>query len=564
MKAAIYQINSKYIHSSLAAWYLLAAARNENVECECCVLEGSINESEQVLFDRAVKSGADTVGFCTYIWNVDTVLRLAKRLKEHDRGMTVILGGPEVGYRAEDILKNHAYADYVISGEGEVPFARLLSALAKGDKEPRIDGVSMRCGSSCCITPPYEMKNDPPCPYGEEYLCTLRERISYIETSRGCPFSCAYCLSCVHSVRFFDLENAKRSILLLANSGSKTVKFVDRTFNADRKRAVLLFRFIIEKYRAGEIPEGVTFHFEIAGELVDGDTLSAIKDAPAGLFQFEIGVQSFNVQTLRAINRYTNTEKLCEVITELSSYGNAHIHTDLIAGLPYEGIESFKASYNRLYALGSHKIQLGFLKLLWGSDMREKSTLYPCEYEAQAPYQVKSTPWLSEDDIYELEAVERANDGIFFSGRFIKTAKYLMLCTNYDAYTLALILGRALYSETTPALDTLFDMLFLEGSKLPGVEPRRLRDVMLYDRISNNNSCVIPKSLKIKDSRLKRISSRINEKYPQKAGVRRCIGILYTEDKVIFADYENKHPVSGLYSVRETALGEILGDGEEA
>ena len=556
MRVGIYQINSKYIHSSLAAWYLSAAVESWSVGCECSVLEGSINESDDVLLNRAIASQARIFGFCTYIWNVDKVLATAKRLKERDHDIKIILGGPEVAYRQEHVLQNYPFVDYVVSGEGEVPFSRLVSAISCGKSE-YIDGVSMREGDDFHISAPHEMKTDPPSPYTDEYFKALKSRISYIETSRGCPFSCAYCLSCTQSLRFFDVARSKRDIMRLAKSGSKTVKFVDRTFNASKKRAADILSFILEKRLIGEIPEDVTFHFEIAGELVDGELKQIVKSSPAGLFQFEIGVQSFNERTLCAINRRTDIEKLCEVIKELSSYSSSHIHTDLIAGLPYEDIESFKNSYNKLYGLGSHKIQLGFLKLLYGSDMREKRELYPCEYESDAPYKVKSTDWLSSEDMLELECVERANDGIFFSGRFNDTVKYLLSVSGFDPYTLAHTLGRELYGDGTPPLDTLFDRLYESACKIDGVDAMRLRDIMLYDRISNNNSCVIPRSIKVFDARLKRYDRYLKEKYPLKSGVRRSVGILYTEGKVIFADYENMHPVTELYAVRYADISEI-------
>ncbi len=545
MRAAIYQINSKYVHSSLAAWYLCAAAE---AVCDTFVLEGSINEDDDILFGRIADAACDAVGFCTYIWNVDTVLRIAERVKNTYPDMTVILGGPEVGYRAEGVLLEYPFVDYVISGEGEVPLSRLLSALSCGE-DKKIKGVSKREGAGIYISEPYESELDPPSPYTDAYFASLRSRITYIETSRGCPFSCAYCLSCRQKLRFFDIERAKCDILKLAKSGSKTVKFVDRTFNADRRRALEIMRFIKEKRECGEIPMNVTFHFEISGELADDAFVEEVRSAPAGLFQFEIGVQSFNEKTLNAINRSPKTDRLCMRIKELSSLGNAHIHTDLIAGLPYEDIESFRKSYNKLYGLGSHKIQLGFLKLLFGSDMREKRELYPCEYEANAPYTVKSTAWLSKSDISELDTVERANDGIFFSGRFDRTVKYILTATGMTPYDLALLLGRELYRERALPLDVLFCRLYELLITLELVDAHKLRDIMIYDRIEKNNSCVIPEALKIKDARLKKFSVRISKLYPQKPGVRRSVVILYTEGMVAFADYDSAHPVSGGYTV---------------
>ena len=552
MKTAIYQINSKYVHSSLAAWYLAAALRNDG--CDCEVLEGSINEPLSVHLGRVEDTGASVCALSCYIWNVDLVLSLAASLKEQDGSRIIVLGGPEVTYRAESILSEYDFVDYVILGEGEGPLAALVGSLARGEYRPRSSGICYRGH----FTPPHSSLADPPDPYCDEYLERLKGRISYIETSRGCPYSCAYCLSCRVGVRFFDIERAKRDIITLANSGTRTVKFVDRTFNADRARARELFSYIIALRRNGDIPDGVTFHFEIAGDLVDRETLNILRSAPAGLLQLEIGVQSFNQDTLRAIHRHTDRDKLSQVIGELSSFGNIHIHTDLIAGLPYEDIVSFRKSYDRLAALRPHKLQLGILKLLYGSDMREQPELYPCEYDSNAPYRVRSTPWLSEEDMNEIDIAERGSDGILYSGRFTRTVDYLLSVTGRGAYSLAYELGLALYGDGTPALDDLFDRMYEYCSHMQGVSADRLRDVMLCDRIAHNNSCVIPHGLRIPDPRLRDISDRLAELHPIEGKARRCVGILYTENRVVYADYITKHPVTEEYELIKIDFGDII------
>ncbi len=552
MKTVIYQINAKYVHSSLAAWYLAAALRREAHECE--VLEGSINEPLSEHFDRAAETGACVFALSCYIWNIELVLSLAKKLKTQDSSRIIVLGGPEVSYRAEEILAEHDCVDYVISGEGEEPICALVRSVAAGERRVQHSGVCYRGN----ITSAHISHTDPPDPYCGEYLERLRGRIAYIETSRGCPYSCAYCLSCKGGVRFFDLDRAKRDIITLANSGAKTVKFVDRTFNADRDRARELFLYIIERRRAADIPDGVTFHFEIAGELIDGETFDILRSAPTGLFQLEIGVQSYNAKTLRAIHRYTDRDRLSYVIRELSARGNIHIHADLIAGLPYEDIISFRQSYNRLAALRPHKIQLGILKLLYGSDMREHPELYPCEYDDYAPYRVRSTPWLSEGDMLEIDIAEKGSDGILYSGRFTRTVEYLLGVTGLDSYDLAYEFGSRLYKDGTPALDDLFDMLYDHCSKMNGVSQERLRDVMLCDRIAHNNSCVIPHRLRRHDIRLREIAQRLGELYPAGRETRRCVGILYTENKAVYADYTSKHPVTGEYDLIVLDIGDLI------
>ena len=251
------------------------------------------------------------------------------------------------------------------------------------------------------------------------------------------------------------------------------------------------------------------------------------------------------------------------MIKRLYAMGNIHIHTDLIAGLPYEDKESFISSYNKLASLGTHKLQLGFLKLLYGSDMREHPELYPCEYEKKAPYKVQKTPWLSEDDIRELELSERANDGIFYSGRFSESVKYLLSVCGMSQYELSKTLGEALYRDGTPPLDELYNSIYTFCSTLSGVRSDVLRDLLLYDRIKNNNSCVIPKSLIIRDKKLGKVSALIDARHQRKNNVRRCVGILYTRGSCIYADYDKKHPVTGMYEVHEIPIDELFASEGE-
>ena len=285
MKTALIAINSKYIHSTLAVWYLSASLSDAGFECD--VTEASINEDTERIYERVADTEADIYAFSCYIWNIDHVISIAKMIKAQNKDAAIVLGGPEAGYRAEDIFTKYPFVDYVISGEGEMPIVSLVRQLAECGVAMAGDGISKK-GE---IVAPYEMPCDPPVPYTDKYLSSLCGRIAYIETSRGCPFLCAYCMSSKQHLRFFDIDRAKRDIITLASSGTKTVKFVDRTFNADRARAREIFSFIIEKRADGSIPDGVTFHFEIAGELVDRETLELLEKVPAGLFQFEIGVQ---------------------------------------------------------------------------------------------------------------------------------------------------------------------------------------------------------------------------------------------------------------------------------
>ena len=337
MKVVIVSLNSQYIHSSLAAWYLLASIKkNCPKEIKAKVIEGTVNEQIDEVYKRIKKEKADVIAFSCYIWNINYVEALVDKL--YEKGVKIVLGGPEVSYCPENILSNHM-VNYVLSGEGEIPFVNLLNTLYTKGKLKNVLGLSYRYRGERVIGEPFVTDKIPVNPYTKEYFKTLKGRIAYIETSRGCPFSCAFCLSgrC-GGVRFFPIDRAKADIIALANSGSRIIKFVDRTFNANGKRARAIWGFIIENY-GGKIPKDVCFHFEIGGDLLRKEDFELLKTAPKGAIQFEIGMQSFNGETLKAINRKTNVKLLKENIKKLTEMGNIHIHIDL-----------FKASSRRRYA----------------------------------------------------------------------------------------------------------------------------------------------------------------------------------------------------------------------
>jgi radical SAM superfamily enzyme YgiQ (UPF0313 family) len=552
-------LNSKYIHSSLAQWYLLAgleAFGGGGVTAE--VVEGTVNEDIVAVAERIIEKKPAAVGFCCYIWNIAFIKRLLPFIKSALPDANIILGGPEVSYNAGDILRDEPLVDYILSGEGERPFARLLDALRAGADVSSIPGVCYRDAEHIIVSPPFCASEDPPNPYTEAYFKTLNGRIAYLETSRGCPFSCAFCLSgrkqtalpAGGGVRFFDLERAKRDVLLLAGSGTKTVKLVDRTFNANKERALALFRFIIESY-GKTIPKGVCFHFEIAGDLLDEVTLELLKPAPKGAIQFEIGLQSFNPKTLEAISRKTSIDRLKGNIDKLRALGNIHIHIDLIAGLPYEDFESFAGSFNTAYTLGPHMLQLGFLKLLHGSPMRENPDIYPCRFSPAPPYEVLETPWLSPDELQRLRDAENALDSLYNSGRFRRTLAFVLEQTGLTPFELFLCTGAFLAEGTARRLPLDgFTALMLEffGS-LNGIDQMSLRDVMVCDRLASVAGGKLPEALKIPDSRLKAIMTAVNsapETRPSK-GVRRGLALLYSENAAVCCDYSEKDPVTEEY-----------------
>lgn len=545
MKTAIIMLNSKYIHSSLAPWYLYSGVRAFcNEEITVSVIESTVNEKTEKIISRLCVENADLYAFCCYIWNIEAVKTVAEEIK-NSTGALIVFGGPEVSYNADFILKNYGFVDFVLSGEGDESFPALCNCIYKNGDFSQIKGLCYRENDKIFISEPVVSDKEPLSPYCDEYFNKLNSRITYIEASRGCPFSCAFCLSgrCGKLV-LFDIERVKREILLLAKSGTQTVKFIDRTFNAKPERADEIISFIIENY-GKEIPVNVCFHFEIDGGTLKDSTLKLLKSAPVGLFQLEVGLQSFNPDTLRAVHRNPDTTKLENTLKELISAGNMHIHADLIAGLPYENIESFRNSFNRLYELKPHMLQLGFLKLLHGSELREKSEEFTCIYHSHAPYEVISTDCLSEEDMQALHYTEDAVDRLYNSGRFRKTLEFLIDECNIEPFELFLSFGRFTSCKSNIPLDEYIGLVYnFFGSK---TDKSRLRDMLVCDRLSSNASGIIPSCLKIPDSRLKRIKKHLSEN--MKLGGKTACAILYSENKVVYCDYKHKNPVTENYEL---------------
>ena len=550
MRAVICCLNSQYIHSSLAPWCLLAGVRTyADIDIvSATVVEGTINEPSETVLQRILEQKPTAVAFCCYIWNVQMVLVLAEQLKQRMPQLQIIVGGPEVSYRAEDVLQQSSI-DYVLSGEGERPFAALLTALATNGSIADIPGLSYRLDNRVVVGEPFVTRELPPSPYVEEYFETLNGRIAYLETSRGCPFSCAFCLSgrC-GGVRYYPLERAEREIIELANSGTKTVKFVDRTFNADRKRAFHIIRFIISHYGI-QIPKNVCFHFEVAGDLLDEETVTVLSEAPAGLFQLEIGVQSFHEPTLRAVSRKTDIAKLTKSVRRLLACNTVHIHIDLIAGLPQETLSIFAKSFDKAFSLSPHMLQLGFLKVLHGTPMRECAEQYPCDFSSSPPYEVTGTPWISESHLIQLHRVECVLDRMYNSGRFRRTLEYLLQSTGRSPFALFNRLADYLPDERM-SLDAYTERVYAACCMLDGVDAEILRDRMVCDRLATNASGIVPAFLHRDEKerkRLKRLADS-DARFRRVDGIKR--GTALVEGRLVYADYDKPHPVTGEYALR--------------
>jgi radical SAM superfamily enzyme YgiQ (UPF0313 family) len=560
LNVIICTLNSKYVHSSLAPWCLMAGITkwcNKGILAE--VLEGTINEKPETFLQKIIERKPDVIGFSCYIWNITAIINLVKLVKQHLPKTIVVLGGPEVSYNSGQVLSTHPYIDYIISGEGEKPFALFLNELYKGEPPYNIPGVSYRLDSEIKQSPPYVTDEQPPSPYTNKYFEVLNKRIAYLETSRGCPYSCAFCLSGREaSVSYFDIERAKKELILLANSGTKTVKLVDRTFNAHKKRAAELIDFIISKYGT-EIPNGVCFHFEIAGDILDFSLINLLGTAQKGAIQLEIGLQSFNTKTLEAINRKTDLNKLTQNISRLVANANIHIHIDLIAGLPFEDLNSFASSFNTAYNLKPHMLQLGFLKLIHGSPMRENRDQFPCHFSELPPYEVISTPWLSEDELKLLHDTEDALDRLYNSGRFRRTLDYILSQSGITPFELYCNFGKHCSSIkiSNISLDDYTAVVYNYFSRWDKIDKTILRDIMVCDRLSTNSTGSIPPVLEVKDEKLnlelKTVlkKMRLNKNTAPLRGVRRGAAILCSERCIVYADYKNQNPVTGDFVLKK-------------
>lgn len=420
MKMILVSLNSKYIHSNLAIRYLSKyVSEIEDID----IYEFTINQNLNFIASEIYKLSPNLVGFSTYIWNLNESLRVCEILKEVKPELKILLGGPEVSYDGEKIMGNNPFIDYIIYGEGEESFKEFVKSIDDNKELCNIKGLIHRKGNKVIKNKERDLIHDLntiPFPYGN--INNLENRIVYYESSRGCPFNCQYCLSStIKGLRFFDIERVKRDLIALMDANVKQVKFVDRTFNANKKYALEIMKFIKEKN-----PKNINFHFEIAAHLIDDEFLDLLKDVKKDLFQFEIGVQSTNESTIDAINRTTDFLHLSDVVKAIKSYGNIHQHLDLIAGLPYENYDSFKNSFNNVYALRPEKLQLGFLKLLKGSGLRLVKEEYGYKYIDEPPYEVLESNYISYEELLKLKGIEDLVEK-YYNGEFFEhTLNYLI------------------------------------------------------------------------------------------------------------------------------------------
>ena len=422
MKILLTAINAKYIHSNLAVYSLKAYAKEYKEQIE--IGEYTINTQIDDILEQIYKQKPDVLCFSCYIWNIGYVERLIKEFHKLRKEVPIWLGGPEVSYEVETFMKQHPEVTGIVMGEGEETFSQLCRHYVKQDIElNEIAGITYRKNGQTHINParmPMEMSEIPFC---YEEAGDFKNRIIYYESSRGCPFSCSYCLSSIDKkLRFRDLELVKKELAFFIEKEVPQVKFVDRTFNCDHHHAMEIWQFIKEQ------DKGITnFHFEISADLLNEEELELIASMRPGLIQLEIGVQSTNEATISEIHRTMKLERLKETVKRIQEAGNVHEHLDLIAGLPYEDYATFAKSFDEIYALKPNQLQLGFLKVLKGSYMYEHATEYEMVYHSDAPYEVLKTKWLSYEEVLKIKQVEEMLEVYYNSGQFEVTMKLLEL-----------------------------------------------------------------------------------------------------------------------------------------
>ena len=430
MKILLTAINAKFIHSSLAIRSLKAYC--PELANNITSIEYTINNSEDYILADIFKQKPDIICFSCYIWNINMVVSLSKNLKKVLPNARIICGGPEVSYESEDFLSSNPDIDIVIRGEGEKTFSQLCHSLVGNTPWTTIKGLTFRKGNKIFSTPPQLPLSMDELPFVYSDFSDLQHRIIYYETQRGCPYNCQFCLSSVEKgVRFLSLEKVYTHLNFFLQNKVKQVKFVDRTFNCNKAHATAIWQYLIDN------DNGITnFHMEIEAHIVEDDTINLLSQAREGLFQFEIGIQSTNNDTLAAVKRNPNFELLKERIEKIKSLKNIHIHLDLIAGLPHENYNSFRKSFNDVYALNADQIQLGFLKVLKGSGLRSNSEKYGIVSRHQSPYEILFTKDISFEEMLRLKAIEDIVETYYNSGKALHTAKYtaMLFDTPFDFY----------------------------------------------------------------------------------------------------------------------------------
>jgi len=555
MKILLTACNAKYIHSNLAVFNLKSYARK--YDSHIVLREYTINQLKDDILKDAYRSHPDVVCFSCYIWNITFVCELAQDLKKILPEAVFWAGGPEVSYDAEAFLERNPAFDGVMLGEGEETFLELAGHyVEKKVSLEEIRGIVFRKENGILQNNGWrEIMNLSEVPFAYENLKDFENRIIYYESSRGCPFSCSYCLSSVDKrLRFRDLSLVKKELQFFLDNKVPQVKFVDRTFNCKHDHAMAIWQYIKEH------DNGVTnFHFEISADLLREEELELMSTMRPGLIQLEIGVQSTNPETIKAIHRTMDFEKLAGIVNRIHGFFNIHQHLDLIAGLPYEDYDSFHKSFNDVYSLSPQQLQLGFLKVLKGSHMKDMTEEYGIVHKELEPYEVLGTKWLPYEDILRLKMVESMVEVYYNSGQFQNTLA-LAEPAFKDPFTMFEKLGQFYekngYTEISHSRMRRYE-IFLEFMKeeiqigeVREITWEMVADRMVYDLYLRENLKSHP-SFEMDQKAYERSvwEYRRQEKIPKTAHVE-----VFRDGRVLLFDYEKRDPLLHNAAVREIQL----------
>ena len=486
MKILLAACNAKYIHSNLAVYDLQAYA--SDYADHIVLKEYTINQQKDDIMRDIYLEHPDVVCVSCYIWNLSFVKELMADLIKILPGADFWAGGPEVSYDAEKFLTENSEFKGVMVGEGEETFKELAGYYVEKNPQNLKDmtGICYRDGDQIIHNGWRQIMDLSSIPFIYKDLSEFKNRIIYYESSRGCPFSCSYCLSSIDKkLRFRDTETVKKELQFFIDNKVPQVKFVDRTFNCKHDHAMAIWKYI------NEHDNGVTnFHFEISADLLREEELQEMSTMRPGLIQLEIGVQSTNPDTIKAIHRTMDFEKLKGIVDRIHSFGNIHQHLDLIAGLPYEDYDSFRNSFNDVYALKPQQLQLGFLKVLKGSHMMEMCREYGIVYKTQEPYEVLSTKWLDYDHVLKLKTVENMVEVYYNSGQFQNTLEYLEKFFP-DAFSIYERLGSFFmekgYGDVSHTRMRRYEILLEFLEDVPEISMDQVKDQMVYDLYLREN-----------------------------------------------------------------------------
>ena len=539
MKILLVACNAKYIHSNLAVYDLQAYA--SDYADHIVLKEYTINQQKDDIMRDIYLEHPDVVCVSCYIWNLSFVKELMADLIKILPGADFWAGGPEVSYDAEKFLTENSEFKGVMVGEGEETFKELAGYYVEKNPQNLKDmtGICYRDGDQIIHNGWRQIMDLSSIPFIYKDLSEFKNRIIYYESSRGCPFSCSYCLSSIDKkLRFRDTETVKKELQFFIDNKVPQVKFVDRTFNCKHDHAMAIWKYI------NEHDNGVTnFHFEISADLLREEELQEMSTMRPGLIQLEIGVQSTNPDTIKAIHRTMDFEKLKGIVDRIHSFGNIHQHLDLIAGLPYEDYDSFRHSFNDVYALKPQQLQLGFLKVLKGSHMMEMCREYGIVYKSQEPYEVLSTKWLDYDHVLKLKTVENMVEVYYNSGQFQNTLEYLEKFFP-DAFSIYERLGSFYmekgYGDVSHTRMRRYEILLEFLEDMPEISVDQVKDQMVYDLYLRENLKSRPGFARDQKPFERQIwDFRKREKVAKNAHVE-----VFADGKVLLFDYADRDPLT--------------------